>query len=162
LKPAPKIEIPDVYLPPGGLYASAAPCLIGTLVGSCVALTLWSPRQQVGGMNHYLLPRAGRGVEKSTRFGDTAMAILLARIDVLSGGEELEARIYGGASVIANPFSGTPLGEQNIAAAWAFVREHRLRVVDEQVGGRAARRITLDVETGDVSVTQVGGNDGPA
>jgi len=146
----------EAYLPPGGLYAAGAPCMIGTLVGSCVSVTLWS-RRGIGGMNHFMLPRhPGRG-EGSPRYGDTAMTMLLARVTVLGcRTDELEARIFGGAAVLATPCAGVALGEQNVLAAWTFLRRHQLRVVDEQVGGRTARRLHLDVGTGDVRVARIG------
>ncbi len=147
----------EAYLPPGGLYAAPAPCAIGTLVGSCVSVTLWSRRRSIGGMNHFLLPRRpGRG-EGSARYGDVAMMMLLARVATLGCTyQELEARIFGGAAVLATPSAGVSLGEHNVLAAWSFLRAHQLRVVDEQVGGRAARRLRLDVGTGDVRVASIG------
>ena len=147
----------NVYLIPGQLYASAAPCMITTLVGSCVAVTMWSPRLRVGGMNHYLLPRQARGAERSPRYGETALSMLLARMEVLGcRGPEIEARIYGGAAVLATLAAGVSLGEQNVVAAWQFTRQHALHVVDEQAGGKVARRIALDVQTGNVDVSTVG------
>ena len=148
----------NVYLPPGTLYATSAPCEISTLVGSCVSVTMWAPRMQIGGMNHYLLPRVARGTERSARYGETALAMLLARMEVLgAAASEIEVRIFGGASVLATLATSAALGEQNVLAAWQFVREHALRVVDEQAGGKAARRIMLNVATGAVDVMALGG-----
>jgi chemotaxis protein CheD len=146
----------NVYLTPGALYVGTAPCIISTLVGSCVAVTMWSPRMRIGGMNHYLLPRQGKG-EKSPRYGETALSMLLARMLFLGcQAPEVETRIYGGAAVLATATNGVPLGEQNIVAAWQFARAHALHVVEEQSGGTVARRLVLDVETGGVDVKTVG------
>ena len=148
----------DVYLTPGGLYASAAPCTIATLLGSCVGVTLWCRRAQAGAMNHYVLPRQSGHGERSPRHGDTAMTMILARMEAYScRPEELEARIFGGAAVLARTVSSRSVGEQNVIAAWQFLRAHDIRVLDEQVGGTVARRISLDVATGDVTVSTVGG-----
>lgn len=146
----------NVYLTPGALYVAAAPCVISTLVGSCVSVTMWSPRLKVGGMNHYLLPRQARG-EKSPRYGETALAMLLARMEILGcRAPEVETRIFGGAAVLATVSPGIPLGEQNVVAARQFARAHSLHVVDEQSGGKVARRLVLDVETGGVDVRTLG------
>ncbi len=146
----------NVYLAPGTLYVAPAPCVITTLVGSCVAVTMWSPRRKVGGMNHYLLPRQGRG-EKSPRYGETALAMLLSRMEILGcHAGECETRIYGGAAVLATVSAGMSLGEQNVVAAWEWARSRSLRVFDEQAGGRVARRLVLDIETGGVDVTTLG------
>lgn len=146
----------NVYLTPGALYVGSAPCVISTLVGSCVAVTMWSARLKVGGMNHYLLPRQARG-EKSPRYGETALAMLLARMELLGcHAPEMETRIYGGAAMLAAVSSGMPLGEQNVVAARQFARARSLQVIDEQAGGTSARRLVLDVETGNVHVKTVG------
>jgi chemotaxis protein CheD len=148
----------EAYLPPGGLHAALAPCAIGTLVGSCVAVTLWSARRAVGGMNHFLLPRRPRHGDGNARHGDVAMAMLLSRLTAFGcTTDELEARIFGGAAVLALSTPAASLGEQNTAAAWSFLRAHQLRVVDEQVGGRIARRLRLDVTSGRVETALVGG-----
>jgi chemotaxis protein CheD len=129
---------------------------MATLVGSCVAVTLWSRRSRVGGMNHYLLPRH-HGQEGSPRYGDTAMEMLIAcmqRHGCANG--DLEAGIYGGATILAVP-SGGPLGDQNVQMAWRILRARGVRVLDEQVGGRVARRVTLDVASGEVRIATIGG-----
>jgi chemotaxis protein CheD len=147
----------NVYIVPGTLYAAASPCVITTLVGSCVAVTMWSARLRVGGMNHYLLPRQARGSEQSARYGETALAMLLARMHCLgcvTG--DLDLRIFGGAAVLATLAAGNSLGEQNVAAAWQFVRAHSLHVVDEHAGGKVARRLVFDVATGAVDVSLLG------
>src|SRR6185295_19916700 len=45
-----------VYLAPGLLYASADGALVTTILGSCVAVGLFDPWVQAGGINHFLLP----------------------------------------------------------------------------------------------------------
>jgi chemotaxis protein CheD len=152
-----RAAIPDVYLTPGGLYAGTAPCRIGTLLGSCVAVTLWSRRAQVGGMNHYLLPRQAGRLEASPRHGETALAMLLARVEVLGAvRSELEAYVFGGAAVLATSSAAMTLGEQNVTTARRFLRAHRIAIVDENVGGHGARRVTLDVGDGSVEVATIG------
>ena len=147
----------DVYLVPGTLYAAAAPCVITTLVGSCVAVTMWSRTRRCGGMNHYLLPRQANGFENSPRYGETALAMLLARMECLGcRSNDIEARIFGGAAVLATLAAGNSLGERNVATAWRFARHHELHVVDEQAGGKAARRLMFDVATGAVDVNVLG------
>jgi len=142
-----------VWLPPGLIHAAPAPCTITTLLGSCVAVCLWSAVPRVGGMNHFLLPRAAQR-EGSPRYGDTAMALLLSRMSVL-GGSDLVARIYGGAAVAG--LGTMRLGEQNVELARRWLHDQRIPVIDEDVFGLAARRIVLDVASGDVAISEVGG-----
>jgi len=147
---------PDVYLAPGALYAGQAPCVIGTLLGSCVGVSLWTARLRVGGLNHYLLPHQLGRTEASPRFGDNAMAQLLARVEALGAHtDEVEAGVFGGAVLLAT--SSNRLGADNAAAAWRFLRARGIRVVAEDTGGSQARRIRFDLATGQVDVTKIGG-----
>jgi chemotaxis protein CheD len=147
----------DIYLPPGLLYAAAAPCVISTVLGSCVAVCLWSPRLTVGGMNHYMLPRGGGELEASPRYGDTALVLLLARLHALgSRTDELEARIYGGASVLPALQSVSYLGADNVVLARQWLQLERIPVVDEDVLGASARRVLFDVGTGQAHVNTLG------
>jgi chemotaxis protein CheD len=41
---------------PGQWHFGPEQITVKTLLGSCVALTLWHPQRRIGGMCHYLLP----------------------------------------------------------------------------------------------------------
>jgi len=144
----------EVYLPPGLLHAAIAPCVITTVLGSCVAVCLWDRKRQAGGMNHYLLPRAPAPGERSPRHGDTALDLLLARLEILGSPlDELDARVFGGASVLGR---GLNLAEENVAMAYRWLYERAVPVVAEDVLGTAARRIHFDVATGRTRLRKVG------
>src|SRR4051812_48460182 len=65
------------YLHAGQVVVSARPCVITTIVGSCVAVYLFDPVRRAGGGNHYVLPVAGGLRHASPRFGDVAIAELI-------------------------------------------------------------------------------------
>ncbi len=44
------------YLHPGNLFAHRTPHIVTTILGSCVAVCLWDPINNIGGINHYMLP----------------------------------------------------------------------------------------------------------
>jgi len=45
-----------IYLQPGDIFISEKSALISTLLGSCVAVTMFSPRLGVGAISHGILP----------------------------------------------------------------------------------------------------------
>jgi chemotaxis protein CheD len=150
------IDLPaaEVYLPPGLLHAAVAPCVITTVLGSCVSVCLWDRRRRAGGMNHYLMPRTPGSGERSPRHGDTALDLLLARLEIHRGRrEDLAARVFGGGSGLGRGFR---LGEQNVELAWEWLRNHAIPVMEDDVLGVCARRIHFDVGSGDVRLTKVG------
>src|SRR5438045_940764 len=71
------------YLLPGQLYASAEPCQIKTILGSCVAICLWDKRRGAGGMNHFLLPVVREGQPTSLRYANEATRVLLEQLHAL-------------------------------------------------------------------------------
>jgi chemotaxis protein CheD len=153
------IELPvtEVYLPPGLLHAGVAPCVITTVLGSCVSVSLWDRRRRAGGMNHFLMPRTPGAGERSPRHGDTALDLLLARLEVIGCDVDgLDARVHGGASVLGRGFR---LGEENVELAFSWLRHRGIPVVDDDVLGTCARRIHFDVGSGAIRMTKVGRDD---
>ncbi|MDM8535516.1 chemotaxis protein CheD, partial [Desulfobacterales bacterium HSG17] len=92
----------DIHI--GEFHASGQPTVISTLLGSCVAVCLYDPIKQIGGMNHILMPgRADmKRFDMSARYGINAMELLINRIMNLGGKRRnLVAKIFGGAKTIA-------------------------------------------------------------
>jgi chemotaxis protein CheD len=131
-----------VYLYPGGIWVSDAPALITTVLGSCVAVCLWS--DTLAGINHFILPRGGSS--PSPRYGNHALSILLERlIGRGAAKDDLYAAVFGGASVLGNGDSnGEPsLGRRNVIEAREFLARHDIPVIREDVGGHEGRKLTF-------------------
>ena len=152
---APALPIDDVrvFVHPGKLAASATPCRITTILGSCVAISLHDPTTGVGGINHFLLPRAPHG-EQSARFGDHALSQLLEAVERLGARrQQLVAKVVGGACVL-DVFrdKATHLGNQNASMAFEALHDLKLPVLMAETGGRKARHVTFYPHTGDLVV----------
>lgn len=152
---APALTVDDgrVFVHPGKLAASATPCRITTILGSCVAVSLHDAEAGVGGINHFLLPRAPHG-EQSSRFGDRALPQLLEAVERLGARRaRLIAKVVGGACVL-DVFRDkvTHLGNQNVSMALEALHEMKLPVMMTETGGRKARHVTFHPHTGDLVV----------
>ena len=88
------------------------------------------------------------------RYGDTSLLLMLTRLRHL-GAHRLVARVFGGASIAQ--VGVARLGEQNVDIARAWLADKGIPILFEDVLGARARRVELDVETGEVSVSSVGG-----
>jgi len=136
-----------VYLAPGRLYVSSADVQVTTILGSCVAVCLWDPQARVGGVNHFLLPS---GTPASPRFGDAAMAELIASVLELGARRaRLMAKVFGGACVL-EAFRGesASLGLRNVEAAHEWLRGAGIPVVSQDVGGHRGRKVVFRIRTG--------------
>lgn len=76
--------IMEIFLQPGEWYFGDRDTRIRTLLGSCIAITLWHPRLQVGGMCHFMLPSRGSprpaAASLDGRYGDEAVAALMQEL----------------------------------------------------------------------------------
>jgi chemotaxis receptor (MCP) glutamine deamidase CheD len=101
-------EIPQnrIFLRQGTTFCTPTPSVVSTVLGSCVAVSLWDIDLHVGGLNHYVLPHRMQEL-LSARFGDVAIDQLLygmARLGCRVA--SLRAKIYGGAEVLPFGASG--------------------------------------------------------
>lgn len=154
--PVARARVP-VYLHPGQLLVSASPRAVSTILGSCVAVCLYDPRREVGGINHFLLPTHAGDARPSPRFGDVAMRTLLE--DVLSRGarrEHLRAGVYGGACVLEAFRSGAGhLGERNAEVALEFLYAQRILVERDETGGTRGRKLVFHTDDGTTLVKTI-------
>src|SRR5262245_54002103 len=148
---------------PGDCYATSEDEVLDTVLGSCVAACVRCPRLQMGGMNHFMLPRAGGGDKDSwndvcgraTRYGAAAMERLINLL--LSRGarrDELEVKIFGGARVLA---AVSDIGDHNIQFVREYLSREHLKVAAEDVGDVFPRHVRYFAQTGRVRVRRLGG-----
>ena len=145
----------SVYLHAGQIAASAEPCSIVTILGSCVAVCLFDRVSGAGGANHFLLPTSPSVARQSARFGDMAIELLLAKLAALgSRPRDLEAKLFGGASVVLAGAAdrSTSLGMQNVTLAKRVLESRGIPVRAEDVGGTRGRKITFRTDLGDAWV----------
>lgn len=150
------LELTVVKLMTGDCYVTNEPHeMLVTILGSCVSACIRDPVAGVGGMNHILLPGSG-DVDKavrgdpgySTRFGVYAMEELINGILKLGGRKErLETKIFGGGNVIKN---SALIGTKNIKFVKEFLKNERISIHAEDVGGSHPRRIHYFPDSGKV------------
>lgn len=137
----------------GQLHASARPCLISTVLGSCVAVCLWDAHAGVGGMNHYMLPQwDGRGLP-SPRFGNIAIpALLRAVLEVGGRRNTLVAKMFGGGNVLGQGEMPAVLnvGHRNADYALAALEQEGIPVVAHRLKPMHGLKISFDTRSGDV------------
>ncbi|MBL8326523.1 MAG: chemotaxis protein CheD [Rubrivivax sp.] len=142
-------------LMPGELHFGGDAQAIKTLLGSCVALTLWHAKRRIGGMCHFLLPSRPRptGAQADGRFGEEAVAELVTQLERHGcRSNEFTAHLYGGADTLADDV-GVKLnvGERNIERGWALVDQYGFTLDGVDVGDNVPRTVTLELATGSVA-----------
>lgn len=142
-----------VYLHPAHVFASARPCAVTTILGSCVAIVLWDAGAGVGGLNHYLLPHWARPGDDALRFGNVAFERLIEELAAQGAVKKrLQAKVFGGACVLLSAEKGEHLGLKNVEVARSLLASARIPIRAEDVGGRQGRKLIVHTDTGDAWV----------
>jgi len=137
---------------------------IHSVLGSCVAITVWHPVRRIGGICHFVLPYEVNGSSPSRAdyiadgyFGENAMRYFVEQASAHGTKiNEYGAKIFGGSDVVDLPeVSIDSIGTKNIDAAIRFVSESGMQIVARDVGGGGSRKVTFDLSTGDVWVRQL-------
>lgn len=140
----------------GEAAIAAAPQCLTTVLGSCIAVALYSPQLRIGMLSHVVLPRATGPTAYPAKFADTAVPHMVL---VLQGRgakpESLIAKITGGACMFGNCKS-MQIGDANVQSAVQALAEAGIRVVSQDVGGSMGRRIGFDLSNGSITVECIG------
>lgn len=147
----------DIFLGPGDLYFGDRTCRIRTLLGSCVAVTLWHPFARIGGMCHYVVPtrrHQGPPQELSGHYADEAIELLLLQIAATAtSSQDYQVKMFGGGSQFTDLTMN--VATKNVEAGLELLKSHHLSLTSMHFGGTGHRQIVLDVSTGDVWVRHV-------
>jgi chemotaxis protein CheD len=105
----------------------------------------------IGGMNHYLLPFWNGNGLQSPKFGNISIPKLIESMIIRgSSPKSLQAKIFGGASMNISASDGLMIGQKNILVAKEILKEYKIAIVAEDVGGQNGRKIQFNLEGGKV------------
>ena len=151
----------DIFLQPGELHFGGQGTRIRTLLGSCIAITMWHPDLLIGGMCHYMLPsrQKGHGGKLDGRYADEAM--LLFHMEIEKAGtrpEEYEVKLFGGGNMfgfVKTSRDCTDVPCRNVKAARQLLANSGYRIAAQHVGMRGHRNVIFDIRSGKVWMNHV-------
>lgn len=142
----------SIYLKPGEVLVTRRPVLVTTVLGSCVAITMFSAARGFGAICHAMLPENG-GRDNDLRYVDTALRYMCEKISEFGGGSDLAVKLFGGAQVL-NIGERTPgrqtVGDQNVAQAEAALAALGFDIAARDTGGLQGRKLFFCTRSGDV------------
>jgi len=134
--------------------------LVTYSLGSCIGVSLYDPAAKAGGMLHYQLPSSKMDAAKAARnpmmFADTGMEFLMKKMSSLGATKKrLQVKVAGGAQVMndAKMFS---IGKRNYTAIRQLLWKNGMFIDSEDVGGKKARNLSLQINDGQVQVKSQG------
>jgi chemotaxis protein CheD len=151
-------NIDAVKILPGEYYATTRPMLVVTVLGSCVSACVRDRVNGIGGMNHFMLPRAneiGEPINASARYGTYAMELLINQVLKLGGRRQnLEAKVFGGGSVLRG-FSISNVGERNAHFVRMYLNAEAIPIVAEDLLDIYPRKVYFFPESGRVLIKRL-------
>jgi chemotaxis protein CheD len=144
---------------PGEYYATARDMMLVTVLGSCVSACLRDRVSGIGGMNHFMLPDAGRDqgdpIGESARYGVYAMEILINQLLKMGAQRgNLEAKVFGGGAVMRG-FTVMNVGERNAQFAMKFMEVEGIPVVAHDLLDSHPRKVYFFPASGRVRVKKL-------
>lgn len=149
-----------ITLKPGQLFFGRGNLLVYTLLGSCVAITLWHPQKRLGGMCHYLLPQRD-DYQANTHLPDGYFATDAIRYfadRILRAGahaRQFEVKVFGGGNMFDEATTlaqASPVARNNIDQGLRLLALHGFRVANSDLGGARYRKVYFDLSQGDLWV----------
>ncbi len=141
-----------VFVHPGQFHIAerSAPTLISCMLGSCVEVCLWDRKLHTGGAVHYLLP--GELNVPSKNSGVQGIKDLFSGMVQLGARpENIVAKVFGGACMLKE-LRGVHVGDRNVEIARQQLKEMRIPILQEHVGGDRGRRVRFLTDTGETTV----------
>ena len=146
-----KVDYRLTRIGPGELFAAEEPTEVVTLLGSCVAVTMFCSNLGIGAICHATLPSGPRGKFK---YVDSSILWMVQWFDDHNQKrKQIETKIFGGGEVLSSvrwKKNRLSIGRMNINMALETIRKEGLNLVTGHVGGGSGREIVFNTKTGDV------------
>ena len=141
----------------GEIFVGAKPTEISTVLGSCISVCIFDKMEQVGGMNHYLVPLWNENGLQSPKYGNISIPKLIDNmLNIGCNKYNLEAKIFGGANVINVSQKDMMIGRKNILIAKEILREYGIKILAQDIGGTRGRKILMKSDTGKIFLKYIG------
>lgn len=144
----------------GDYYVSSDPdVVICTVLGSCIAVCLYDEKARIGGMNHFMLPRASqqRPID-SGRFGLESMETMMAKFFSMGASlNGLKAKVFGGAKMLGMSMTDREkdVPSANINFILDYLKRKQITIIAHDLGGVTGRKIYYVLENNKVYLRRI-------
>ena len=140
---------------------ASQPVLVSTLLGSCIAVTMFSQSKGIGAICHAMMPdRSGR--HHDLRYVDTAIYYIYRKAMEFGAARDLEIKLFGGSQILPtgrDQPGNVSIGRKNVARSLEVLNQLGLTVAKTDVGGTRGRKLFFSVLNGNVYVSLLGSDE---
>jgi len=151
-------QFQKIFLNPGELILSESPVIVTTVLGSCLAITLFAGNAGLSSICHAVLPSGGD--KNPGKYVDQSLKYMIAFFkEHRIRRSELEVKVFGGADMFP-VFGGKEgqsrtIGSQNVAKARECLVAAGLKTAAVDVGGTLGRKLIFHSVNGNVFVKRI-------
>jgi len=154
------MKVPVVYLKAGEIHVSDKPTLVKTVLGSCVAVTMFYPGSGIGAMCHGLLPECEERntcrdiCNKAFKYVECSIKSMVREFDryeIKRG--DIRVKLFGGADMLSYKkinLKAIGVGRENIKTALRTIKTADLKIVTTDLGGLHGRKVFFNTSSGEV------------
>ncbi|HCL56913.1 MAG TPA: hypothetical protein DHW82_07890 [Spirochaetia bacterium] len=159
-----KLEKEVITIYPGEYAVAKEDIYIYTVLGSCISVALYDEKNQVGGLNHFMLSgiedimnmQEDHFLNQSTRYGMAAMEVLVNSVMKLGGDRKhFKAKVFGGAKMIKSELLDNSVPVNNIDFVKWFLKSENISLEGSDIGGESARKIYFNPFSGKVFLKHI-------
>ena len=150
-------KLQSIHLKAGEMFVSDKPASVSTVLGSCISVTFFSPRLQIGAICHGFLPVCKKETpcdgtcDDGFRYVDCSIKRMCKTFKSLGiGYSEIEVKVFGGAGTIFKKGNAETVGMQNTKIALSTIKDHNLNIKASDTGGSRGRQLIFFSHTGKV------------
>ena len=147
------------FLGIGDVVFGQGPTSIMTVLGSCVAITMYSPSQRLGAICHAALPQCHDQQCKADdckpgKHVECAVQVMLKQFTKQGVPlQDIQVKLFGGAKMFSHQIPASlAIGSMNDQAARRIIQRAGLAIQAVDTGGTRKRKLTFDMGTGKVVV----------
>ncbi len=153
-------QLPQARINQGEIFVAKEPTLVSTILGSCVTICLFHPRQIAGAMCHCQLPNAPVDTANNPLcYVDKTLPVMINELHKLGVPyREMQAKLFGGAMVTGlqgKMALHNRVGPANVEKARQVLQQYALPLVAECVGGHKGYKIFFHSSNGDVYLSRL-------
>lgn len=147
----------NIFLKPGEVVIARTPVLISTVLGSCIAVTMFSACSSFAAICHAMLPE-NNDRDCDLRYVDAALKHIHHKIVEYGIGCDLEVKLFGGAQVLhagEHDPDRITIGSQNVLKAEEKLKALGFTVSARDTGGLKGRKLFFCTRSGNVYIRQI-------
>ena len=158
-----KMKTNKLYLNPGQLVIAENTKIVWTLLGSCISIIFHNQEKKISAVSHAQLPYeksnlsckstcpkpCGKDEKDEFKYVTCSFKYMLEEFHNRGiKNKDIEVSLFGGSSMFRHERDMFKIGEMNINKAKELIRQHKLKIVDENTGGNSSRTLTHYSDTG--------------